>query len=253
MRTLADICIRRPVFASMLILALVVVGAAAYAKLGVDRLPTVDLPSFTSRTTLPGASPEEMETEVSQVIEENVNTIEGIEELRSVSGAGTSFVIVTFALDRNIEIAAQDVRDRIAGLARDLPEDADPPVVSKFDNDSQPVLSLALSGPRTVRELTELADKIVKVQLERRVGVGEVQIDGGLERTINVWVDSRKLAAYNLPITTVRDAIVEQNAEIPGGNVTGPVKERALRTMGRFVNAAQFNDMVVATVNNTPI
>src|SRR3954447_5671235 len=117
MRTLADLCIRRPIFASMLILALVVVGAAAYTKLGVDRLPSVDLPSVTIRTTLPGASPEEMETEVSQVIEENVNTVEGIEELRSVSGAGTSFVIVTFGLDRNIEVAAQDVRDRIASIA----------------------------------------------------------------------------------------------------------------------------------------
>src|SRR4029453_12108197 len=114
MPTLADICIRRPVFASMLILALVVVGAAAYTKLGVDRYPSVDLPSVTIRTTLPGASPEEMETEVSQKIEENVNTVEGIEELRSVSGAGTSFVIVTFALDRNIEMPPQDVRDRSA-------------------------------------------------------------------------------------------------------------------------------------------
>ncbi|HYO07993.1 MAG TPA: efflux RND transporter permease subunit [Tepidisphaeraceae bacterium] len=253
MRTLADICIRRPVFASMLILALVVVGAAAYGNLGVDRLPSVDLPSVTIRTTLPGASPEEVETEVSQTIEENVNTVEGIEELRSVSGAGTSFVIVTFGLDRDIDVATQDVRDRIASIARELPDEVEPPIVSKFDNDSQPVLTLALSGSRTMRELTELADKIVKVQLERSVGVGEVEIRGGLERTINVWADSRKLAAYNLPITALRDAITAQNAEVPGGNVTGPLKERALRTMGRFTTAEQFNDMVVATVGGTPI
>src|SRR3954447_26849998 len=117
MTKLAAICIQRPIFASMLILAMVVVGATAFFKLGVDRLPSVDLPSVTIRTTLPGASPEEMETEVSQVIEENVNTVEGIEELRSVSGAGTSFVIVSFGLNRNIEVAAQDVRDRIASIA----------------------------------------------------------------------------------------------------------------------------------------
>src|SRR5438477_11989444 len=114
MRTLADICIRRPVFASMLILALVVVGAAAYTKLGVDRLPSVDLPSVSIKTTLPGASPEEVETEVSQKIEEVVNTVEGIEELRSISGQGNSFVIATFNLSRNIDVAAEDVRVRVA-------------------------------------------------------------------------------------------------------------------------------------------
>src|SRR6266699_2314847 len=146
MRTLADICIRRPVFASMLILALVVVGAAAYAKLGVDRLPSVDLPSVSVRTTLRGASPEEVETEISQHIEEAVNTVEGIEELRSISGPGSSYVIATFNLRRNIDAAAQDVRDRVASVVRSLPDAADPPVVSKFDNDSSPVMSLALSG-----------------------------------------------------------------------------------------------------------
>src|SRR5688572_17943108 len=241
MRALADISIKRPVFASMLIMALVVVGATAYTNLGVDRLPAVDLPTVSVRTSLPGASPEEVETEVSQKIEEVVNTVEGIDELRSVSGSGNSIVIATFNLNRDIDAAAQDVRDRVATVVRDLPEDSDPPIVSKFDSDSQPVITLALSGGRTVRELTELADKVVKVQLERSVGVGEVEIDGGLERTINIWVDARKVAAYNLPITAVRDAIVEQNAEVPGGNVTGALKERALRTMGRFTTATQFN------------
>src|SRR5438552_7834204 len=201
MRTLADICIRRPVFASMLILALVVVGAAAYAKLGVDRLPSVDLPSVSIETQLRGASPEEVETEITQRIEEVVNTVEGIEELRSISGPGSSFVIATFNLKRNIDAAAQDVRDRVASVVRNLPDDADPPTIWKFDNDSQPVLSLALAGDRSMRELTELADKIVKQQLERCPGVGAIDIDGGLSRTINVWADAKKLAAYHLPIT----------------------------------------------------
>src|SRR5437868_14464149 len=120
MRKLAEICIQRPVFASMLVLAMCVVGAAAYFKLGVDRLPSVDLPSVSIRTTLPGASPEEVETEVSQKIEEVVNTVEGIEELRSISGQGNSFVIATFTLNRNIDIAAQDVRDRVAHVLQRL-------------------------------------------------------------------------------------------------------------------------------------
>src|SRR5881227_1873556 len=147
MQKLAEICIKRPVFAAMIVLAMVVVGAASYFRLGVDRFPSVDLPTVSVRTTLPGASPEEVETEVSQKIEEVVNTVEGIEELRSISGQGSSFVIATFNLNRNIDIAAQDVRDRVATVLKRLPDDVDPPVVSKFDNDTQPVLSLALSGP----------------------------------------------------------------------------------------------------------
>src|SRR4051794_4520197 len=220
MRTLADICIRRPVFASMLILALVVVGAAGYTKLGIDRVPSVDLPTVSVRTFLPGASPEEVESEISKPIEDVVNTVEGIEELRSVSNQGSSFVIVTFNLNRDIDVAAQDVRDRVATVVGQLPDDVEPPVVSKFDNDSQPVITLALSGEMSVRELSELADKVVKEQIERSVGVGQVDINGDLSRTINVWIDARQLAAHNLPITTVRDAIVNENSEIPGGNVT---------------------------------
>src|SRR5215203_2534006 len=141
MQKLADICIRRPVFASMIILALVVVGAAAYFKLGVDRLPSADLPTVTVRTSLAGASPEEMETLVSEVIEGAVNTVEGIEELRSISGQGNSFIIATFGLNRNIDVAAQDVRDRVQAVINRLPEDTDPPVIGKFDNDSAPVIT----------------------------------------------------------------------------------------------------------------
>jgi HAE1 family hydrophobic/amphiphilic exporter-1 len=253
MRKLAEVCIQRPIFAAMLILSMCVVGAAAYFKLGVDRLPSVDLPTVSIRTSLPGASPEETETEISQQIEEVVNTVEGVEELRSINGSGNSFVIATFNLSRDIDSAAQDVRDRVSTVIRRLPDDVEPPVVSKFDNDSAPVLTLSLSGQRTQRELTELADKIVKTQLERSAGVGEIDIDGDTERTINVWVDADKLAAYQIPITAVRDAVVRQNAEIPGGNVTGPAKEQTLRTLGRLTDPAAFNEIVITTVNGAPV
>jgi len=253
MRKLVRICIERPVFAAMIILAMVVVGSAAYTRLGVDRFPSVDMPSISIRTTLPGASPEEMETEITQKIEEVVNTVDGIDELRSVSAAGVSNVRATFRLDRDIDSAAQDVRDRVSAIVGKLPQEAEPPIVAKFDNDARPVLTLALSGQRSVRELTEVADKLVKVQLERAKGVGEVSIVGGLERTVNVWVNAEKLAACRLPITAVRNTIVEQNAEVPGGNLTGPVKEQQLRTMGRLVEPAAFNDLVIATVNGAPI
>jgi len=253
MQKLAEICLRRPVFASMLILSLVVVGAVSYSKLGVDRFPSVDLPTVSIRTSLPGASPAEVEAQVAQPIEEAVNTVEGIKELRSISFAGSSFVIVTFELNRDIETAANDVRDRISGVLRDLPPAADPPIISKLDNDRAPILGIALSGPRSARELTELADKIVKVQLERSAGVGQVEVVGGLERAINIWVDAERLAAYQIPITAVRDAIVRQNADSPGGNVTKDLRERTLRTFGKIDDPEKFGDLVVANINGSPI
>ena len=253
MQKLAEVCIRRPVFAAMIVLALVVVGAASYFRLGVDRFPSVELPTVSVRTELPGASVEEMETQVTQKIEEAVNTVQGITELRSITGPGTSIVIVTFALDRTIDVAAQDVRDKVLNAVRNLPRDVRPPAVSKFDNDQSPVLTLALSGDRSLRELTEIADKTVKVDLERSLGVGEVRLVGGLERAVNIWVDADRLAAYQIPITAVRDAIVRQNADLPGGNVTAGRQEQSLRTMGRVADPRAFNDLVVATVNGAPI
>jgi HAE1 family hydrophobic/amphiphilic exporter-1 len=253
MQKLAEICIRRPVFAAMLILSLVVVGSAAYSKLGVDRLPSVDLPTVSVRTSLPGAPPEQVETEVTEIIEEVVNTVEGIDELRSISGEGNSVVIATFDLTRDIDTAAQDVRDRVSTVLRRLPDEVEPPIIAKFNNDSQPVITIALYGERSVRELSELADKIVKVQLERSSGVGEVELIGELERAMNVWVDADKLLAYGIPITTVRDAIQRQNAEVPGGNLTGANSERSLRTAGRLTNQEEFNELVVAVKNGVPI
>jgi HAE1 family hydrophobic/amphiphilic exporter-1 len=253
MQKLAEICIRRPVFASMIVLSLVVIGAAGFFKLGVDRFPSVDLPTVSVRVGLPGAAPEEVESLVTQQLEEVINTVDGISELRSVSGQGTAIVIATFKLDRNLESAAQDVRDRVNTLGRQLPEDATPPVVQKFDNDSTPVVTIALSADRSLRELTELADKTVRVQLERVSGVGEVRVVGGLDRAINVWIDAERLAAYQLSISQVEDALRLQNADVPGGNVTTNKEELTLRTLGRFTDPRQFNDLVIANVNGAPV
>ncbi|MDT7779574.1 MAG: multidrug efflux pump, partial [Acidobacteriota bacterium] len=170
MQKLAEICIRRPVFAAMIVLSLVVVGAASYFRLGVDRFPSVDLPTVSVRTNLPGASSEEIETLVSQPIEEVVNTVDGIDELRSVSAPGTSVIIATFKLDRDLETAAQDVRDRVSSIISRLPQDVRPPVVQKFNNDSSPVITISLSGDRSLRELSELADKVVRPRFERVSG-----------------------------------------------------------------------------------
>ena len=253
MQKLAEICIRRPVFAAMIVLSLVVVGSASYFKLGVDRFPSVDLPTVSVRTQLPGASPEEMETLVSQPIEEVVNTVDGIDNLRSVSVQGSSIVLATFNLNRDIDTAAQDVRDRVATVVRDLPPDTKPPVIAKFNNDSTAVITIALSGQRSIRELTEYADKVVKVQLERAGGVGEVDVVGGLDRAINVWIDAERLTAYKIPITKVRDALQRQNADVPGGNVETDKRELVLRTLGRYTDPRQMEELVVANINGAPI
>lgn len=253
MQQLAELCIRRPIFALMLIAGLMVTGLAGYTRLNVDRSPAVELPTIFVSTALPGASPMEIESLVTQPLEQRLNTLEGLQELRSISSLGRSFIILRFDLGRNPNIAAEDVRNRVAASLRDLPRDADPPEVRKFDVDSAPVMSLAMSGDRSVRELTELARQIVRVTLERAPGVGEVEVFGGLERTINVWVEADRLAAYRLSVADVRDAIARQNANIPGGNVTGALREQSLRTLGRVTDPRDFDDLVVATRDGSPI
>ncbi len=253
MKSLINICITRPVFASMIILALVVIGGVSYFRLGIDRYPAVDLPQASVRTSLPGAAVEVVETQVSKVVEEAVNTVEGISEVRSASSAGTSFVTVVFNLNRDINVATQDLRDRIAAVVRTLPQDVLPPVILKFNSDNAPSISVALSGNLSLRELTEVATRIVKPRLERSAGVGGVQVVGGIERAIDVRVDADRLAAYRMPITDVQTALARQNQDAPGGNVTAGEKEETLRTAGQLTDPDAFNDLVIKTVNGAPI
>jgi hydrophobic/amphiphilic exporter-1 (mainly G- bacteria), HAE1 family len=250
---LAEVCVKRPIFALMLILALVVGGVTAFPQLGVDRFPNMDLPTIYVRTTYPGAASTEVESEVSSVLEDAIATVAGIEELRSISRDGRSFVIVTFALSRDIDAATQDVRDAVASVLARLPPNIDPPVVQKNDLDSSPILRLAVSGPRTSRELYVLAELYVKNVIESSEGVGQVQIAGAAERAVQVEVDARRLAAHQLSILDVREAVIRQNAELPGGRLDEGFRERSLRTMGRVKHARDFPDLVVSTVSGAPI
>ncbi|MBI3470880.1 MAG: efflux RND transporter permease subunit [Candidatus Solibacter usitatus] len=253
MQKLAEVCIHRPVFAVMLILALTVVGGVSYTKLGIDRFPNVDLPIVSVRTVLLGASPEEIESTVSRRIEDAVATVEGIDTLRSTSTDSLSIITATFNLKRHVDVAAQDMRDAVATVISLLPRDAKPPLIKKLDTDASPVMSLVLSGPKTPRELYEIADRDVQDAIESVSGVGQVQIIGGQKRAINIWVDADRLAAYRIPITRVRDAVARQNADIPGGRVDEGARELVLRTMGRFADPRLFNDLVVATIDNVPV
>src|SRR5262245_26270571 len=216
---LAELCVRRPVFASVLVLSLVVLGMFSYMGLGVDRFPNVDFPFVTISTRLVGAAPEEIETEISDKVEEAVNTISGIDQLISVSSEGTSVVTVQFDLEKNADVAAQEVRDRVNAILGDLPRDADPPVIQKVDPDASPVISVIVSGPASIRDITEFADKTLRRQMESILGVGQVRVIGGRARQINVVVDSSKLSGLGLTSAQVVRALQVQNVQVPGGKV----------------------------------
>jgi len=253
MHRLAEICVRRPVFATMLILALVVLGLNAYRKLGVDLTPKIEFPTVTVTTTLRGASPEEVETQVTRRIEEAVNTVSGIDELRSISSEGVSQVFVTFVLEKDPDVAAQEVRDRVAGVMRQLPRDVDPPVIEKIATDAAPVISIAVSSRRDLRETTKLVDDRIKKNIESLAGVGQVRFIGERQRQIQIWLDGEKLYAYNLNIDQVRAALAAQNVEIPGGRLDQGPREVSLRTLGRLERPGDFADLIVATVGGAPV
>lgn len=249
MHKLAEICVRRPVFATVLMLVLVVFGIFGYTRMGVDYFPKVDFPVVLVTTIWPGTAPEEMETEVSDKIEQAVNTVNGIQELRSVSGEGVSQVIVMFTMEKDVNVAGQEVQDKINQILNNLPQGVKQPVISKMDPDASPVLSLAISGNVPVKDLTEYTDKTLRRQLESVTGVGQAMIVGGQPRQINVKLDPIKLRAQGLTIIDVSRALQMQNIQIPGGTVTAGPDEATLRTMGRVASVEEMG-FIPVTVRN---
>src|SRR2546423_3855745 len=249
MHKLAELCVKRPVFATVLILSLVVVGWFAYQQLGVDRFPKVDIPTITITTRLVGAAPEEIETDISDKIEEAVNTISGVDELQSISSEGTSQVIVSFVLEKDLDVAAQEVRDKVNTILRDLPKAADPPIIQKIDPDAIPILGIAISGPAPIRDITEFADKKLRRRLESINGVGQALIVGGRPRQINVVADTEKLAAVGVTTAQLVAALQSQNVQIPGGKVEQGLRDLTLRTYGRVQQPAEFANIPVAEHN----
>ena len=253
MQKLAEICVHRPVFATMLIAAITVVGGVSFFTLGVDRYPRVETPVVSVTTTNPGATPENMETEVTDRIEAAVNTVAGIDELRSTSTEGRSRVTISFELSKNADVAAQEVRAKVDPVIRDLPETADPPVVQKQDPDSFPVIMFSVSAPMPVVELTTFLEQRVQKRLESVNGVGEVLLFGARRREIQVQIDPDRLNAYGLATTDVAAALRSQNLELPGGRLEQGVRELSVRTLGRLRTPDEFNDLVIATRGNSPI
>ncbi len=250
---ISDLCIRRPVFTWVLVLIPVVLGIVSYDRLGVDLYPDVDFPVCSVSIRLPGASAEEIETSVTEPVEDIVNTIPGIDEMTSISSEGLSTVVIQFQLDKDIDVAAQEVRDKINLIEPTLPDDLEPPVVNKFENTAVPIMTIVVSGRRTMRETTEIARRQIKERLETVEGVGAVNLVGGRVRAMNIRIDPDRLVAYNLAITDVQEALRRQNLERPGGRVDQTDRELVIRTLGRLDTVEQFRDLIVTNRNGYPV
>ncbi len=253
MQWLAEVSVKRPVFASVLILSLAVVGIFAYFRLGVDLFPKVDFPMITVTTQQSGAAPEEIETEITDKIEQSVNTIAGIDELRSVSTEGVSQVFVVFKLEKNVDVAAQEVRDKVNQVLADLPQDIDQPVVDKVDPDAAPVLYAALSADRPIRDISEFADKNLRREIESISGVGKVTLVASRLRQINLWLDPARLRAYSLTAAEVTRAIANQNLQLPGGSLAQGARELTVRMKGRVNGVPEFDGIVVGARGGSQI
>lgn len=247
MQWLAEVCVKRPVFATMLVMSLVVVGAFSFFSLGVDLFPKIDFPTITVTVTNPGSSPQEIETEITDKVEEAVNTISGIDEMRSSSIEGVSQVFVQFVLEKDVNVAAQEVENRVQTVIPRLPQTAKQPTVQKLDTDAAPVLRISVSAPTSLREVTETAKNRIKERIESINGVGQITIIGGQGRQINIWVDPDKMRSYSVTPAEISAALKIQNMEFPSGRLDEGQKETSVRTVGKIQKAEEFNDVVVAT------
>jgi HAE1 family hydrophobic/amphiphilic exporter-1 len=241
---LPEISIKRPVFMTMVGLALIVFGVAAF-PIPLDLFPKIDFPVVNITTKLVGASPEIMEVDVTEVVEEAVNTISGVKSITSRSMEEYSIVTVEFYLERNLEQAAQDVRDKVAAVRNRLPEDTEPPVIEKISPEDQPIIWIAVWGERSIKDLTHYADKVLKRDIEKIPGVGSVTMSGGRTREVRIWLDRKKMDAAALTAEDVKQALRAEHREVPGGRIENTHTEYLVKTKGEFETPEAFNDLVV--------
>ncbi|MFQ5515226.1 MAG: efflux RND transporter permease subunit [Myxococcota bacterium] len=251
---LSDVSIRRPVMATMLIGGLLTLGWLSLGRVGVDLFPHVEFPVITVTTVLEGATPETVESEVTEVLEEEISNLSGLKELISASSEGLSQIFVWFELEVDADVAVQDVRDKVALARRHLPPEAEPPLIERVDPDAAPILSIMVAGDRPVRELTRFAEDVVKERIQRLEGVGSVRLVGGRDREVRVWLDLYRLRAYRLTADDVMRAVREEHAEVPGGRleVAGRTAEFSFKTKGEVTSVEEFNDLVVAFRDGAP-
>jgi HAE1 family hydrophobic/amphiphilic exporter-1 len=251
--TLSDVAIKRPVFISMTIFAIVILGVVSLRDIGIDLFPRVEFPIITIITVLPAADPETIETTVTDVIEEAVSTVSAIKHLRSTSSEGVSQVVIEFNLHKDINVAYQEVQAKLAGIRMNLPEDIEEPVIEKMDIDAAPIMAVVVSSDKPIRELTRLADDLIKERLQRVPDVGQVKLVGGRDRQIWIWLDPSRLVGHYLSVMDVTRALRAEHIELPGGRVeTGP-SEYVVRTKAEFQSAEELAGMVVAYRQGAPV
>ena len=253
MQWLAEICVHRPVFATVIVLFLTVVGGFSFFTLGVDRFPKIDLPTISVQTRNPGASPEEIESEITDLVEGALNTVPGVDEMRSNSSRGSSSVNLTFNLEKDPDQAFQEIQQKLSGVTGQLPDNADPPQVQKSDPDSQPILMYSVSAPRDVMELSDAVETLIQKRLESADGVGEVFMWGSRQKQIKINVNPDRLKAFDLSVTQVSNAIRAQNQEQPGGSLVEGPKTLGVRTLSKLTEVSQFAEVVIANRNGFPI
>jgi hydrophobic/amphiphilic exporter-1 (mainly G- bacteria), HAE1 family len=250
---LADLSIRRPVFATVMIAVLVVFGVFAYPRVGIDMFPEIEFPIVTVTAVYPGADPATVESRVVDKLEEAVSTVNGIKTLRSTSMENVGMVVIQFELEIKADKAVQDVRDKVATVLNELPEDLDPPIVQRIDMGAAPIMSIAVAAPMALRDLTKLADDVIKQQIQTINGVGGVDILGGQNREFQVWIDPGKLESYSLAVGDVMQALASQNVEIPGGRLDVGARELSVRTLGQVHDKKQLEDIIITAGAGAPV
>ncbi|CQR73102.1 Multidrug resistance protein MdtB [Sporomusa ovata DSM 2662] len=250
---LTEISIKRPVFATVIILALVVVGLVSYMSLAVDQYPSVELPVVAVIVQYPGAAPEQVESKVTQKIEEAVSEVAGVEHVTSTVSEGVSTTVIQFTMETNADAAAQNVRDKLGGVQAILPDDAKAPIISRFDPTDIPIMSIAITGDVTRRELTVLAEDIITKRLKAVNGVASVDVKGGLDREIQIQLDSNQMSAYSLTISEVLNSLRNENIDSPGGKISDGQRKTDLRAVGSIKDTSQFLDIAVGQRGGVPL
>ena len=251
---LSDVSIKRPVFATMMMVALVVLGVVSYRRLAIDQYPDVTYPVVVVQASYPGASPEVMMRDVAKPIEEALNTVQGIYEITSTSLEGIAIVRLQFNLGVDVGQAQQDAASKVSAIRRQLPEDMLDPVIRHFDPNDSPIMSIAVQSPeRSIREITDLANEVISTRLEAVPGVGGVNVVGGNARQINVQLDPSAMRAYHVSPPQVMAALQAENQEVPAGHVDRGAVERLVRITGRVTDPKQFADIAVAVRGGVPV
>ena len=245
--SLSTLSIKRPVFTIVINLTIILFGIIGYSYLGVREFPSIDPAQISVRTNYTGANAEIIESQITEPLEKAINSIDGIRNITSSSNQGSSNITIEFKLEKNLEEAANDVRDKVSQAVRSLPQDIDaPPVVSKADADSDPIISMTVqSDTKDVLALSDYAENVIAERLQTIPGVSSVQIWGQKRYSMRIWIDPVKLTAYGITVSEVRAALEKQNVELPSGKLTGANTELMVKTMGNLSTPAEFNNIII--------